>query len=256
VEIIRARVTTADRTGGDGGAHPRWPSRSRLASTWSRRCRSCGGFVRGSAIESKSGGPQASTGSAKLPRLIKSDFAGWADSVSHLGAGRALMLQPSWSRSRTVAVAAACNLRGTITGRDLSMPSRRPGIWRRAARSAHGEPLDDAFTQRPARGADSRERPGAPVSSPTTLTPEITRRVLDYELPGNREATGAKVLEKVPTATLGAGRSASQAEHDRQHLRVQRGSEGRTRGPVVCPSSATRWEQLVRGAITSRAAGV
>ena len=38
--------------------------------------------------------------------------------------------------------------------------------------------------------------------SPTDQTPEMTRRVLDYEIPGIAEAIRAEGLSKVPTAAL------------------------------------------------------
>jgi molybdenum cofactor synthesis domain-containing protein len=41
--------------------------------------------------------------------------------------------------------------------------------------------------------------------SPTDRTPDITRRVLDYEVPGIAEAIRAKGLEKTPTAVLSRG---------------------------------------------------
>ena len=43
--------------------------------------------------------------------------------------------------------------------------------------------------------------------SPTDRTPEVTRNVLDYEIPGIAEAIRAKGREKTPTAILSRGLS-------------------------------------------------
>lgn len=70
-----------------------------------------------------------------------------------------------------------------------------------------GEPLEDALR------AALQESPALIVTtggtgiSPTDRTPEITRRVLDYEVPGIADAIRARGLEKTPTAVLSRGLS-------------------------------------------------
>jgi molybdenum cofactor synthesis domain-containing protein len=41
--------------------------------------------------------------------------------------------------------------------------------------------------------------------TPTDATPQMTRRILDYEVPGIAEAVRAHGLQKVPTAALSRG---------------------------------------------------
>jgi molybdenum cofactor synthesis domain-containing protein len=70
-----------------------------------------------------------------------------------------------------------------------------------------GEPLEDALRSALRDGADVIVTTGGTGVSPTDQTPEITRRVLDYEVPGIAEAIRAKGREKTPTAALSRGLS-------------------------------------------------
>nr|WP_312886776.1 MogA/MoaB family molybdenum cofactor biosynthesis protein [Actinocrinis puniceicyclus] len=65
-----------------------------------------------------------------------------------------------------------------------------------------GEPLEDALRAALREGARLVVTTGGTGISPTDRTPEITRRVLDHEVPGIAEAIRAKGLEKTPTAAL------------------------------------------------------
>jgi molybdenum cofactor synthesis domain-containing protein len=70
-----------------------------------------------------------------------------------------------------------------------------------------GEPLEDALRSAVRDGAAMIVTTGGTGVSPTDRTPEITRRVLDYEIPGIAEAIRAQGREKTPTAVLSRGLS-------------------------------------------------
>lgn len=80
-------------------------------------------------------------------------------------------------------------------GHDVSAPRVVPD----------GEPLEDALRSALQEGPAVIVTTGGTGISPTDRTPEITRRVLDYEVPGIAEAIRAKGLEKTPTAILSRG---------------------------------------------------
>ncbi|HEU5356492.1 MAG TPA: MogA/MoaB family molybdenum cofactor biosynthesis protein [Actinocrinis sp.] len=85
----------------------------------------------------------------------------------------------------------------TQAGHDVSAPRVVPD----------GEPLEDALRSALQEGPAVIVTTGGTGISPTDRTPEITRRVLDYEVPGIAEAIRAKGLEKTPTAILSRGLS-------------------------------------------------
>lgn len=68
-----------------------------------------------------------------------------------------------------------------------------------------GEPVAEALREASAAGYDVVLTTGGTGISPTDRTPEMTRRVLDYEIPGIPEAIRAEGLAKVPTAALSRG---------------------------------------------------
>ncbi|MCU1649630.1 MAG: molybdenum cofactor synthesis domain protein [Pseudonocardia sp.] len=68
-----------------------------------------------------------------------------------------------------------------------------------------GEPVGDALRAAVADRADVVITTGGTGISPTDATPEITRRVLDYEVPGLADAIRAAGAPKVPTAVLSRG---------------------------------------------------
>ncbi|RKN41622.1 MogA/MoaB family molybdenum cofactor biosynthesis protein [Streptomyces hoynatensis] len=68
-----------------------------------------------------------------------------------------------------------------------------------------GEPVAAALREAVAAGFDVVLTSGGTGISPTDLTPEMTRGVLDYEVPGIAEAIRATGLAKVPTAALSRG---------------------------------------------------
>jgi molybdenum cofactor synthesis domain-containing protein len=70
-----------------------------------------------------------------------------------------------------------------------------------------GEPLEDVLRGAIRDGAAVIVTTGGTGVSPTDRTPEITRRVLDYEIPGIAEAIRAQGREKTPTAILSRGLS-------------------------------------------------
>ncbi|WP_327290727.1 MogA/MoaB family molybdenum cofactor biosynthesis protein [Streptomyces sp. NBC_01198] len=68
-----------------------------------------------------------------------------------------------------------------------------------------GEPVGEALRAAAAAGYDVVVTTGGTGISPTDRTPEVTRQVLDYEIPGIAEAIRAAGREKVPTAALSRG---------------------------------------------------
>lgn len=70
-----------------------------------------------------------------------------------------------------------------------------------------GSPVEEALRAAVAGGADVIVTSGGTGVTPTDATPEMTRRVLDYEVPGIAEAIRAAGAAKVPTAILSRGLS-------------------------------------------------
>ncbi|HET6856875.1 MAG TPA: MogA/MoaB family molybdenum cofactor biosynthesis protein [Streptomyces sp.] len=68
-----------------------------------------------------------------------------------------------------------------------------------------GDPVEAALRAGVAGACDVIVTTGGTGISPTDRTPEATRRVLDYEIPGIPEAIRAEGLAKVPTAALSRG---------------------------------------------------
>ncbi|MEU9401427.1 MogA/MoaB family molybdenum cofactor biosynthesis protein [Streptomyces sp. NPDC048242] len=68
-----------------------------------------------------------------------------------------------------------------------------------------GEPVKAALHEAVAAGYDVVVTTGGTGISPTDRTPEATREVLDYEVPGIAEAIRAYGREKIPTAVLSRG---------------------------------------------------
>ncbi|HWM37041.1 MAG TPA: MogA/MoaB family molybdenum cofactor biosynthesis protein [Streptomyces sp.] len=68
-----------------------------------------------------------------------------------------------------------------------------------------GEPVAEVLSAAVAAGYDVVLTTGGTGISPTDRTPEMTRRLLDYEIPGIAEAIRAEGAGKVPTAALSRG---------------------------------------------------
>lgn len=68
-----------------------------------------------------------------------------------------------------------------------------------------GAPVEAALRAGVAAGYDAIVTTGGTGISPTDETPEVTRRVLDREIPGIPEAIRAYGRQKVPTAALSRG---------------------------------------------------
>lgn len=68
-----------------------------------------------------------------------------------------------------------------------------------------GEPVGQAIRQAVADRVDLVVTSGGTGISPTDRTPEVTRRLVDYEVPGIAEAIRAHSRDKVPTAALSRG---------------------------------------------------
>ncbi|MFD7018526.1 molybdenum cofactor biosynthesis protein B [Streptomyces sp. NPDC059161] len=68
-----------------------------------------------------------------------------------------------------------------------------------------GDPVGQALRAGAAAGYDVIVTTGGTGISPTDRTPDATRGVIDYEVPGIPEAIRAEGLAKVPTAALSRG---------------------------------------------------
>ncbi|MBD0840753.1 molybdenum cofactor biosynthesis protein B [Streptomyces sp. TRM68416] len=68
-----------------------------------------------------------------------------------------------------------------------------------------GDPVEAALRAAVEAGYDVVVTTGGTGVSPTDRTPEATRRVIEYEVPGIAEAIRAFGREKVPTAALSRG---------------------------------------------------
>lgn len=68
-----------------------------------------------------------------------------------------------------------------------------------------GEPVAAALRQAVSDGVDAVVTSGGTGITPTDRTPEATRAVLDYEVPGIAEAIRARGAAAVPTAALSRG---------------------------------------------------
>jgi molybdenum cofactor synthesis domain-containing protein len=68
-----------------------------------------------------------------------------------------------------------------------------------------GEPVGIALREAVAAGVDVVLTSGGTGLSPTDRTPEVTRGLLDYEVPGIAEALRSVSRDKVPTAILSRG---------------------------------------------------
>jgi molybdenum cofactor synthesis domain-containing protein len=68
-----------------------------------------------------------------------------------------------------------------------------------------GDPVGQALREAVDDGADLVVTSGGTGITPTDRTPDVTREVLDYEVPGIAEAIRASSRDRVPTATLSRG---------------------------------------------------
>jgi molybdenum cofactor synthesis domain-containing protein len=68
-----------------------------------------------------------------------------------------------------------------------------------------GDPVAQALLEAVAERIDVVLTSGGTGVTPTDQTPEVTRAVLDYEIPGIAEAIRAYGRDKVPTAALSRG---------------------------------------------------
>jgi molybdenum cofactor synthesis domain-containing protein len=68
-----------------------------------------------------------------------------------------------------------------------------------------GDPVAQALREAIADGIDAVLTSGGTGVTPTDQTPDVTRAVLDYEIPGIAEAIRAYSRDRVPTAVLSRG---------------------------------------------------
>jgi molybdenum cofactor synthesis domain-containing protein len=68
-----------------------------------------------------------------------------------------------------------------------------------------GDPVGQALREAVEAGADLVLTSGGTGITPTDRTPDVTRGVLDYEVPGIAEAIRASSRDRVPTSSLSRG---------------------------------------------------
>lgn len=68
-----------------------------------------------------------------------------------------------------------------------------------------GEPVREAIRSAIADGVDAVLTSGGTGITPTDRTPDVTRELLDYEIPGIAEAIRAYSRDRVPTSALSRG---------------------------------------------------
>jgi molybdenum cofactor synthesis domain-containing protein len=68
-----------------------------------------------------------------------------------------------------------------------------------------GDPVAQALRQAVADGVDAVVTSGGTGITPTDRTPDVTRPILDYEVPGIAEAIRAHSRDRVPTSALSRG---------------------------------------------------
>lgn len=68
-----------------------------------------------------------------------------------------------------------------------------------------GEPVGNALREAVAARVDAVVTSGGTGITPTDRTPDVTREVLDYEIPGIAEAIRAYSRDRVPTSVLSRG---------------------------------------------------
>ena len=68
-----------------------------------------------------------------------------------------------------------------------------------------GDPVGDAIRSAVADGVDVVLTSGGTGITPTDRTPDVTRPILDYEIPGIAEAIRAYSRDRVPTSNLSRG---------------------------------------------------
>jgi molybdenum cofactor synthesis domain-containing protein len=70
---------------------------------------------------------------------------------------------------------------------------------------ADGNPVGEAIRAAVSEGIDVVLTSGGTGITPTDRTPDVTREILDYEIPGIAEAIRAYSRDRVPTAALSRG---------------------------------------------------
>ncbi|HEY3749584.1 MAG TPA: molybdenum cofactor biosynthesis protein MoaE [Pseudonocardiaceae bacterium] len=113
--------------------------------------------------------------------------------------------------SRTARVIAASNRAAAGVYEDRTGPVIAAWLRERGYQTPEpivvpdGEPVATALADAVAAGVNVVVTTGGTGISPTDRTPEATRTVLDYEVPGVADAIRAAGLPKVPTAVLSRG---------------------------------------------------
>ena len=123
--------------------------------------------------------------------------------------------------SRTARVITASNRAATGVYADRSGPVIVAWLRERgyqcpeSAVVPDGDPVGGALRAAVADGADVVITTGGTGISPTDATPEVTRALLDYEVPGLADAIRAAGAPAVPTAVLSRGLSGVVGRTDR-----------------------------------------
>ncbi len=104
-----------------------------------------------------------------------------------------------------------------------------------------GDPVGEALRAAVADGVDAVITSGGTGITPTDRTPDVTRALLDYEIPGIAEAVRAYSRDRVPASPCPAGVAGVPGEHPGgQPARVDRRRPGRAGGARPDPGPRGR----------------
>ena len=102
---------------------------------------------------------------------------------------------------------AAAGVYEDTTGPLIEQALRAQGLDVEVAVVPDGDPVEQALREAVKAGCALVVTTGGTGISPTDRTPEATRAVLDYEVPGIAEAIRAQGVQKIATAALSRGTS-------------------------------------------------
>ena len=115
-----------------------------------------------------------------------------------------------------------------------------------------GEPVGEALREAVAAGVDAVITSGGTGINPTDRTPDVTRAVLDYEIPGIAEAIRAYSRDRVPTSALSRGPGRCGRPH-RHRERARLGRRGPGRAGRARPAAGPRGGAAARRGPRARA---
>jgi len=131
--------------------------------------------------------------------------AGVAAGAGAAGAAGAARVADRRARVVVASNRAAAGVYQDTTGPLIVQALTDQGLFVTSTVVPDGGPVEEALRESVKAGYDIVVTTGGTGISPTDRTPEATRNVLDYEIPGIAEAIRAYGVRKVPTAALSRG---------------------------------------------------